>query len=185
MTQGFCLSNWMVVLFWWGECVWSQCLRCKVWDTWGSWVILIWNLGKTLLLEIDIWGLLLVVNFYWDTHTIKFTHLKHTVPWLSAYPQSCVAITTINFITLKWNLVHLSSYHPSPFSPSLLLLLSRFSRVRLCATPCTAAYQAPPSKGFSRREYWSGLPLPSPPFIPRQQLICFLFCRCVCSRHLK
>ena len=44
----------------------------------------------------------------------------------------------------------------------LLLLLSRFSRVRLCATPWTEAYQAPPSKGFSRQEYWSGVPLPSP-----------------------
>ena len=37
------------------------------------------------------------------------------------------------------------------------------SRVRLFATPWTAAYQAPPSMGFSRLEYWSGLPLPSPP----------------------
>ena len=43
----------------------------------------------------------------------------------------------------------------------LLLLLSRFSRVRLFATPWTAAYQAPPSMGFSRQEYWSGVPLPS------------------------
>ena len=37
-----------------------------------------------------------------------------------------------------------------------------FSRVRLLATPWTAAYQAPPSMGFSRQEYWSGVPLPSP-----------------------
>ena len=36
------------------------------------------------------------------------------------------------------------------------------SRVRLLATPWTAAHQAPPSMGFSRQEYWSGLPLPSP-----------------------
>ena len=36
------------------------------------------------------------------------------------------------------------------------------SRVRLLATPWTAAYQAPPSLGFSRQEYWSGVPLPSP-----------------------
>ena len=43
----------------------------------------------------------------------------------------------------------------------LLLLLSRFSRVCLCATPETAAHQAPPSLGFSRQEHWSGLPLPS------------------------
>ena len=36
------------------------------------------------------------------------------------------------------------------------------SRVRLLATPWTAAYQAPPSMVFSRQEYWSGVPLPSP-----------------------
>ena len=42
----------------------------------------------------------------------------------------------------------------------LLLLLSRFSRVRLCATPETAAHQALLSLGFSRQEHWSGLPSP-------------------------
>ena len=36
------------------------------------------------------------------------------------------------------------------------------SRVQLLATPWTAVHQAPPSMGFSRQEYWSGLPLPSP-----------------------
>ena len=36
------------------------------------------------------------------------------------------------------------------------------SRVRLFATPWTAAYQAPPSMGLSRQEYWSGVPSPSP-----------------------
>ena len=46
----------------------------------------------------------------------------------------------------------------------LLLLLSRFSCVQLYATPWTAAHQAPPSVGFSRQEYWSGVPLPSPFF---------------------
>ena len=44
----------------------------------------------------------------------------------------------------------------------MLLLLSRVRRVQLCATPWTAAYQAPPSMGFSRQEYWSGVPSPSP-----------------------
>ena len=43
-----------------------------------------------------------------------------------------------------------------------LLLLSRFSHVRLCATPQAAAHQAPPSLEFSRQEHWSGLPFPSP-----------------------
>ena len=46
--------------------------------------------------------------------------------------------------------------------PPLLLLLSHFSRVRLCATPQTAGHQAVPSLGFSRQEHWSGLPFPSP-----------------------
>ena len=44
----------------------------------------------------------------------------------------------------------------------LLLLLSHFSRVWLCATSSTAAHQAPPSLGFSRQAHWSGLPFPSP-----------------------
>ena len=49
---------------------------------------------------------------------------------------------------------HLGSPHTST--------LSRFSRVQLCATPQTAAHQAPPSLGFSRQEHWRGLPFPSP-----------------------
>ena len=44
----------------------------------------------------------------------------------------------------------------------MLRLLSRFSRAGLCATPETAAHQAPQALGFSRQEHWSGLPFPSP-----------------------
>ena len=40
------------------------------------------------------------------------------------------------------------------------------SRVQLFATPWTVAYQAPPSMGFSKQEYWSGLPFPSPGDLP-------------------
>ena len=40
--------------------------------------------------------------------------------------------------------------------------MKSLSRVRLLATPWTVAYQAPPSMGLSRQEYWSGVPLPSP-----------------------
>ena len=42
------------------------------------------------------------------------------------------------------------------------------SCVRLFVTPWTVAYQAPPSVGFSRQEYWSGLPFPSPGDLPHQ-----------------
>ena len=44
--------------------------------------------------------------------------------------------------------------------------LKSLSRVRLFATPWTVAYQAPLSMRFSRQEYWSGLPFPSPGDLP-------------------
>ena len=47
-------------------------------------------------------------------------------------------------------------------------LVQLLSRVRLFATPWTVAYQAPLSMGFSRQEYWSGLPCPSPGDLPNQ-----------------
>ena len=58
---------------------------------------------------------------------------------------------------------HGLGYMPIPEQTDAdMLLLSRFSRVRLCATPKTAAHQASPSLGFSWQEHWSGLPYPSP-----------------------
>ena len=51
---------------------------------------------------------------------------------------------------------------PSSERKTSVCVLSRFSHVRLFVTPWTVARQAPLSMGFSRQEYWSGLPLPSP-----------------------
>ena len=65
----------------------------------------------------------------------------------------------------SWGLgqvLQISKTWPIKYLSFPLLLLSRFSRVRLCATPETAAHQAPPFLGFSRQEHWSGLPFPSP-----------------------
>ena len=45
-------------------------------------------------------------------------------------------------------------------------IVKSLSRVRLFAIPWTVAYQAPQSMGFSRQEYWSGLPFPSPGDLP-------------------
>ena len=132
-----------------------------------------------------------------STHTaLRNHHHHHASPQLFHHPeqQLCTHYTIGSL----------------PHSPQpLLLLLSHFSRVRLCetpqtaahqaphpwdspgkntgvachfplqcmkvksesefthcarllATPWTAAHQAPPSMGFSRQEYWSGVPLPSP-----------------------
>ena len=58
----------------------------------------------------------------------------------------------------------------------LLLLLSRFSLVRLCTTPETAAHQAPPSLGFSRQQHWSGLPFPFPMLLLLSHFICVRLC---------
>ena len=60
--------------------------------------------------------------------------------------------------TLEW--VAISFSNAGKWKVKVKLL----SRVRLLVTPWTAAYQAPPSMGFSRQEYWSGVPLPSPFF---------------------
>ena len=58
--------------------------------------------------------------------------------------------------TLEWVAISFSS------AWEWKVKVKSFSRVWLSATPWTAAYQAPPSMGFSRQEYWSGVPLPSP-----------------------
>ena len=76
------------------------------------------------------------VNFHVPTTHHKQWHQVISVPFEDSSPQTSL--------------------------PLLLLLLSHFSRVQLCATPETAAHQAPPSLGFSRQEHWSGLPFPSP-----------------------
>ena len=48
--------------------------------------------------------------------------------------------------------------------------MKSLGRVQLFATPWTVAYQAPPSMGFSRQEYWSGLPFPSPRDLPNPRI---------------
>ena len=56
--------------------------------------------------------------------------------------------------TLEWVAISFSNAQKGKVKVKSL------NRVRLLMTPWTAAYQAPPSMGFSRQEYWSGLPLP-------------------------
>ena len=58
--------------------------------------------------------------------------------------------------TLEWVAISFSS------AGKWKVKVKSLSRVRLLETPWTAAHQAPPSVGFSRQEYWSGVPLPSP-----------------------
>ena len=55
---------------------------------------------------------------------------------------------------------------PASILPDLKVKVKSLSRVRLFATSWTVAHQAPPPMGFSRQEYWSGLPFPSPGDLP-------------------
>ena len=50
------------------------------------------------------------------------------------------------------------------------LKVKLLSCVRLFATPWTVAYQASPSMGFSRQEYWNGVPFPSPEYFPNPEI---------------
>ena len=142
------------------------------------------------------------------------THWKMFFLYFSGRPFQCTSSVIISK-EKSYDPLYVKSFH----NRSMLLLLSRFSRIQLCdlidgsppgsaipgilqarilewvaisfsnawmwkvkvkslcrvqlfATPWTAAYQAPPSMGFSRQEYWSGLPLPSP-------------CRAMSALHLK
>ena len=93
---------------------------------------------------------------YKRTHRLNLHILTHTLTHIHAYPLSYSHILTIT-------ITHAQSYtHAHTNTHAAKLLIRHFSRVRLCAIPWTAAYQAPPSMGFSRQEYWSGLSLPSP-----------------------
>ena len=72
---------------------------------------------------------------------------------------------TLQTRTLEW--VAISSSNAWKWKVKVKLL----SRVQLFATPWTEAYQSPPSMGFSRQEYWSGVPLPSPAVMHKRNLI--------------
>ena len=103
----------------------------------------------------------------WDTQTgsaLTAARVWLSCAWLSPppavfRPQRSVACS------------HFPSTRPPLATPHVLSKKKRkkgksLSRVRLFETPWTVAHQAPPSMGFSRQEYWSGLPFPSPGDLP-------------------
>ena len=107
--------------------------------------------------------------FYWHFYShyllLNSLYLQSLLTTFLNSPQSD-SYSQSNEIALMW-LVTIPAQAKEPSQVSFswnvaLLLLSHFSRVWLCATPQTAAHEAPPSLGFSRQEHWSGLPFPSP-----------------------
>ena len=101
-------------------------------------------------------------------HTIAL--ISHTAAAAAKSRQSCLTLCDpidnsppgfpipgiLQARTLEWVAISFSN------AWKWKVKVKSLSHVRLLATPWTAAHQAPPSMGFSRQEYWSGVPLPSP-----------------------
>ena len=110
---------------------------------------------------------------------IIFSHSTAAAKLLQSCPTLCNPIDSsrpgspvpgiLQARTLEWVAISFSN------AWKWRVKVKSLNRVRLFATPWTATYQAPLSMGFSRQEYWSGLPLPSPR--PWQSTFYFLFLR--------
>ena len=114
-----------------------------------------------------------MLRLRWDNMHIMsglMVYIKHSVTAAAKSLQSCSTLCdprdgsppgspvhgTLQTRTLEWVAISFSN------TWKWKVKVKSLSRVRLLVTPWTAAYQAPPSMGFSRQEYWSGMPLPSP-----------------------
>ena len=103
---------------------------------------------------------------YWDVTSLWVEEDLYAAKLLQSCPTLCDPIDgsppgspvprILQARTLEWGAISFSNAWKWRMKGKLL------SHVWLLATPWTAAYQAPLSMGFSRQEYWSGVPLPSP-----------------------
>ena len=114
------------------------------------WFLRLCSFSLLLLSLLQIEYFLLILQVYWLFFQLNFYFTSYIFQlWVCIwfFPMLCISLLTF--------FIHCIIF-------IMLLLLSRFSGVRPCATSEMAAHQAPPSLGFSRQEHWSGLPFPSP-----------------------
>ena len=76
--------------------------------------------------------------------------------------------------TLEWVAISFSNAWEWSEKWKWKVKVKSLSRVQLFTTPWTAAHQAPPSMGFSRQEYWSEFPFPSPDFMSNVMQFCYI-----------
>ena len=128
-------------------------------DPFPLWVVLIFLLADQIPLVKSVsWTI-----FQWGTGKVSAVLFISRQSW--ATPENSSGFSA--FMTSRLTLT------PWPFASIVLNHLWKWkvkvkwlSRVWLFVTPWTVAYQAPPSMGFSRQEYWSGVPFPSPGDLP-------------------
>ena len=126
------------------------------------------NLHLLYLLHWQV-GSLQLAQTWSPVHTFILIYIITTTTSLQSCPTLCNPIDgspqgspvpgILQARTLEWVAISFSN------ARKWKVKVKSLSRVWLLATPWTAAYQAPLSMGFSRQEYWSGLPLPSPIYI--------------------
>ena len=131
--------------------------------------------------SILVWFCWLETAFLWTIHFCKICY--QTLKWVAQKSLRVISLEIFfsqinmqNFMDIDfWRLLFVPRFPWTPlaevwkFSQALLRfawVLSHFSRVRLFATPWTVVCKAPLSMGFSRQEYWSGLPCPPPGDLP-------------------
>ena len=100
---------------------------------------------------------IVIIKWWWAQMGFRYHSNKCDMKW--KYFSFLFVRTSLLPVQVVWAYIH--NWQKCYILLGLLLLLSHFSHVQLCATPQTAAHQAPPSLGFSRQEHWSELPFPS------------------------
>ena len=86
--------------------------------------------------------------------------------WEGELLQHCSSITSSS-IKIFNKMVSKTKYFTSSLTSSLKIKVKSLSHIWLFVTPWTVTHQAPLSMGFSRQEYWSGLPFPTPGDLPK------------------
>ena len=114
------------------------------------------SLGKFPQWKKSIWQIIAIVNKAAAAAAKSLQSCPALCNPIDHYPPHSPAPGILQARTLEWVAISFSNAWKGKVKVKLL------SRVRLLATTWTAAHQAPPSMGFSRQEYWSWVPLPSP-----------------------
>ena len=135
---------------------WKQ-PRCPLTD---EWIKKLWYIYIYVYIHIHMYVYIHIYIYIYIQWNIQFSSVAQSCPTLcdaiDGSPPGSPIPGILQARTMEWVAISFSNAWKWKVKVKLI------SRVWLLATPWTAAYQAAPPMGFSRQEYWSGVPLPSP-----------------------